>query len=418
MPLENTWFKVVLLLVSLCFSTSHGNEQESSQVEPDFVLQFRKIKESAEGKISAIYAEVEDKFDPTKSRDEQQELIDYVESQLKDVMPTASEEVFRLVEPLASRAEAAEPLAWVAEKRSREPLGHNAIELLKQHHLLATETVELTKALARSGHPQAMSLLQLQLKSNDLPEEHRPKITFSIARLTKRNAELAARVAVATDEQHERYRRFLGDERVEQMLQADSKLLEEQAIRLFEEIISEYPQEVAIKDVTMGALAKSAIFEIRNLRVGKPIPELAGEDLRGEPFQLSDYRGKVVLLSFWATWCGPCMAEIPHERELVELYQGKPFAVVGVNGDLDREAVQPALEKHDITWRSLWSGPKGPMGEIPISWHVNSWPTVYVVDHEGIIRGKKLSREEQDKMISELVAKAEAVAGRIGNQVK
>ncbi len=55
-----------------------------------------------------------------------------------------------------------------------------------------------------------------------------------------------------------------------------------------------------------------------NLVVGKPAPEIEGADMDGKPFKLSDYKGKVVVLVFWGTWCGPCMAQVPHERELVQ----------------------------------------------------------------------------------------------------
>jgi thiol-disulfide isomerase/thioredoxin len=164
--------------------------------------------------------------------------------------------------------------------------------------------------------------------------------------------------------------------------------------------------------ITFGDLAKSALFEIKNLSVGKIAPDIAGEDLDGAPFKLSDYRGKVVMLSFWATWCGPCMGMVPHERDLVEQYQGRPFVLIGVNGDPDRENVRPVLEKEAITWRSFWCGEQGPLGPIPRSWNVMAWPTVYIIDHTGVIRGKSL----HDALIEKFVAEAES-ATEVGRRV-
>ncbi|HEV3006331.1 MAG TPA: TlpA disulfide reductase family protein [Pirellulales bacterium] len=63
------------------------------------------------------------------------------------------------------------------------------------------------------------------------------------------------------------------------------------------------------------------------------MPDLTGEDLKGVPFKLSDFRGKVVLLHFWAHWSAPRVGMFPHERSLVQRFAGRPFALVGVNGD-------------------------------------------------------------------------------------
>src|SRR6516162_2547749 len=61
--------------------------------------------------------------------------------------------------------------------------------------------------------------------------------------------------------------------------------------------------------------------------------ELEGVDVSGKPLKLSDFRGKVVMLDFWATWCGPCMDLVPHERGLVADHKNDPFALLGVSAD-------------------------------------------------------------------------------------
>ena len=158
---------------------------------------------------------------------------------------------------------------------------------------------------------------------------------------------------------------------------------------------------------TFGELARSAIFEMQNLSVGKIAPDILGEDTDGVKFKLSDYRGKVVMLSFWGTWCGPCMALVPHEREIAERFKNKPFALIGVNSDPDKEKLKAGIEKARITWRSFWCGDKGPYGEIPTTWNVLGWPTVYLLDHQGIIRAKRLVRDAAlDQFLEELVSAA------------
>ena len=71
--------------------------------------------------------------------------------------------------------------------------------------------------------------------------------------------------------------------------------------------------------------------------VGNKAPEIGGESADGIPVQLSKYNGKVVLVDFWATWCGPCRALIPHEKELHRQYDTRPFVILGVSRDEKRE---------------------------------------------------------------------------------
>lgn len=70
----------------------------------------------------------------------------------------------------------------------------------------------------------------------------------------------------------------------------------------------------------------------------------------------SDYRSKVVVLSFWATWCNPCMELVPHEKALVEKMKGRPLVLIGVNGDNDREKAKTVSAKEGVNWRSFRPG--------------------------------------------------------------
>ena len=74
-----------------------------------------------------------------------------------------------------------------------------------------------------------------------------------------------------------------------------------------------------------------------------PAPEIDGVDFDGKRLKLSDQHGKVVAVVFWASWCGPCRAMIPHERELVERFRGKPFVMVGVNNDDNHDAARKVI---------------------------------------------------------------------------
>jgi hypothetical protein len=80
----------------------------------------------------------------------------------------------------------------------------------------------------------------------------------------------------------------------------------------------------------------------------------------------------------------------PHERSLVKKLAGKPFALLGVNSDADRETLPEIIKKEQITWRSWADGRNGPIAK---AWHIEAWPTVYVLDANGIIRHRNLPGE-------------------------
>ncbi len=98
----------------------------------------------------------------------------------------------------------------------------------------------------------------------------------------------------------------------------------------------------------------------------------------------------------------------PHERSLVKRMQGRPFALIGVNSDRDLDKLRKTVQEKELTWRSFWNGPEGTSGPISSLWNVRGWPTIYIIDHKGVIHAKNKRGEELDKVLDKLVAAAEA----------
>jgi thiol-disulfide isomerase/thioredoxin len=161
---------------------------------------------------------------------------------------------------------------------------------------------------------------------------------------------------------------------------------------------------------SLGEKAEGGLFRLRYLAIGCRAPEIAGADIDGRPMTLSESRGKVVLLSFWASWCGPCMALLPEEKALVERMKGRPFALLGVNGDQDREKAKTIAAQAGFPGRSFWDG--GSEAGISARWGVNRWPTVYLIDARGMIRDRGILHEELERSVEALVAETEAPAIR------
>lgn len=148
-------------------------------------------------------------------------------------------------------------------------------------------------------------------------------------------------------------------------------------------------------------------------RVGTVAPDIQGTDLDGVEFKLSDYRGKVVLLSFSGEWCSACRTFHRHEHALVEELQGKPFVALTVNTDESPDVLKQAQSgaKHPI--RAWFDGMTNgyPGGPITSAWEVNSFPTICVIDANGVIRFKDAGFNPDtrvlDRTISRYVKEAE-----------
>ena len=158
---------------------------------------------------------------------------------------------------------------------------------------------------------------------------------------------------------------------------------------------------------TLGQVAEARLDDLHNLAVGKAAPEIKGTDIHGKPLALSDYRGKVVAIVFWGTWCGPCMREIPREKALVERMKGRPFAMLGVNADADAAVARKVMEEKGVTWPNWHDGSPGE-GPIAMLYHVQGYPTIYVIDAAGKIRSKKAQGDSLDQLVEKLVAEHEA----------
>ena len=144
---------------------------------------------------------------------------------------------------------------------------------------------------------------------------------------------------------------------------------------------------------------------IQQLTVGKRAPDIAGTDLTGQPFKLSDYRGKVVALVFSAEWCAICKTQAPYERFLLGRYERWPFALLTVQAGSDREAAHSAFLADHLAHRSWWDAPAdgAPNGPIAEAWNVIGWPATYLIDGAGVIRFVNVRDEDLLKAVRQLV---------------
>jgi thiol-disulfide isomerase/thioredoxin len=148
---------------------------------------------------------------------------------------------------------------------------------------------------------------------------------------------------------------------------------------------------------TLGERAKAEL----KLFIGMMAPEITSENLEGDKVHLKDYRGKVVVLDMWTTWCGPCRKMIPHEREIVEKLKDKPFALISISFDEKKDDLKKLLAKEAMPWTHWWNGPKGSLIR---DWNITLFPTIYVLDAKGVIRYKNVRDKELEEAVEKLLA--------------
>lgn len=140
------------------------------------------------------------------------------------------------------------------------------------------------------------------------------------------------------------------------------------------------------------------------LVTGAAFPDFEVKDTTGKPLSLAAYKGKVVLIDFWATWCGPCIAELPNVLEAYEKHHAAGFEIIGISLDKDQEKLETFVKQKKMTWPQFFDG-KGWQNELAQKYGVNSIPATYLIDREGKIIASDLRGEKLEEAVAAALAK-------------
>lgn len=129
--------------------------------------------------------------------------------------------------------------------------------------------------------------------------------------------------------------------------------------------------------------------------VGNKAPEIKLPDSKGDTLKLSSLKGKVVMVDFWASWCGPCRRAVPGLRSIYQKYKSKGFEIYGISLDTDKDDWGVAVKQDKVTWPQVIDV----TGKTAGDWNVNYIPNVFLLNKEGKIIAADFSHEQLETLL-------------------
>ena len=306
-------------------------------------------------------------------------------------------------EPVVDAAKVKDPAyvqSYIAERqKAMEKKDALALELFQAHPEHAEAIPMMVKRWTNMGRTGKADKVREEVAAylKDHPDtKHKPDLLFQLA-VAEINGGDMKKIMAAIDE-------FIKaapkDDRGGDLLGYVAGNIDEPAdqLKLYRRIVADYPSSRA---------ASSAAGSIRQVEaIGKPF-ELSFEDaITGKPITMKALQGKVVVVDFWATWCGPCVAEMPNMKKLYAEHKDHGVEFVGISLDqagdgLDK--LKAFVQEKDIPWPQYYQG-NGWESKFSMSWGINSIPALFVVDADGNLHSTS-ARGKLETMIPDLIKK-------------
>ena len=185
---------------------------------------------------------------------------------------------------------------------------------------------------------------------------------------------------------------------------------DEELLQLFTKVETQFPENRSVFNRLAEIHSKLGNAELANeyrikadptlALIGKTVPDFSATDLDGNPISLEQYRGKVVLLDFWAVWCGPCIAEMPNVKNVYDTYKDKGFDIIGISLDTDENRLRDYLKENEIPWRQVFSG-KGWDSPVSRQYNIQGIPAPWLIDKDGTLISHRARGETLEQLVAE-----------------
>lgn len=153
--------------------------------------------------------------------------------------------------------------------------------------------------------------------------------------------------------------------------------------------------------VTIKAQTNESQYQPQ-LKIGTTAPEIAAPDVNGKTVKLSSFKGKYVVVDFWATWCGDCRRDFPEFKSLVAEYKSK-VTFIGVSFDRDANLWKNFLKQNNVDWISVCNFKPWKQNPVSIAYKLNWIPTMYIVAPDGTIAGGAIHAKDIKAQLEKLL---------------
>src|SRR5262249_23800588 len=334
------------LTLTVGLFVAFGDDKDS----PKGAERAKRLKE-LEKKYDDEFGRLVEKFQNAKTAEEK----NAIRTEVRELSVLTAEKAIKIAEENPKDEVAFDAAVFIIQKLGRfaadQPEFAKAVGLIGDHHVNNPKVKDLLLTAGRFGPPGEKLLSAAAEKSTN--KEVKGTALYMLGTMYAEQADDADDEKQATD-------------------------LTDKAIKYLQMAAETAPDAKIGKD-TIAEAAKTEITALKSLGIGSVAPDVTGIDLDGKKNKLSGFKGKVVMLDIWATWCPPCRAMIPHEREMVKKHKDKPFVLVSVSGDEEKEALTKFLEKEPMPWVHWWDGDEQ---KVLKTFRVKAFPTIYLIDHK------------------------------------
>jgi peroxiredoxin len=141
-----------------------------------------------------------------------------------------------------------------------------------------------------------------------------------------------------------------------------------------------------------------------SLVAGTKFPDFNEKDVDGKPLSIASYKGKVVLIDFWATWCGPCVAELPNVLKTYKKHHSEGFEIIGVSLDEDQQKLSAFTKKMNMPWPQFFDG-QGWSNKLAVKYGIQAIPATYLLDGNGVIIATDVRGDALEQAVTKALAK-------------